>query len=162
MKKLNLMFRQKLQVVKLKACQEFKTKIQFTGNQPSISEMKDSTIFQYTFLLMDPKNFPKAPWAPIYTNFEGAVRRKNEIFWSKFSKNCPKTLLGLLFFQNLACGAENLDKTGTKQCLGSARNINLVDLKKRSTKFSNFFFVNVPLPPRENPRSAPECTLKCE
>ena len=120
---------------------------------------------------MDPKHFPKAPLAPIYTNFEGAVRRKNAIFWSKCSKNCPKRFLACFFFQNVACGAENLDTTGTKQCLGSARKINLKvdnlkvdnsELKKRSTKFSNFFLVNVRLPTRENPRSAPEGTLKRE
>ena len=80
-----------------KAFQEFKTKIQFTGNQPSNSETKDSTIFQYTFSLMDPKIFQKAPLAPISTNFEGAVRRKNAIFWSKFSKNCPKRFLACFF-----------------------------------------------------------------
>ena len=29
------------------------------------------TILRYSFLAMDPKIFLKAPWVPIYTNFEG-------------------------------------------------------------------------------------------
>ena len=64
-----------------------------------------------------------------------------------------KRLLWTVFFQNFGCGAENLTKTGTKQCLGRAGKINSVDLKKDRQNFRNFF-LNPPSP-RENPRSAP-------
>ena len=49
-----------------------------------------STIFQYPFLMMDHKNFLKAPSALICTNFEGGALQKNVIFWSKFFKKCLK------------------------------------------------------------------------
>ena len=83
----------------------------------------------------------KAPCAYIYTNFEegGSARRKNATFRSKFSKKCLKMPFLAYFFQNFACGEENLAKIGTKQCFGRDRKINLVDLKKRSTKFSKLF-----------------------
>ena len=104
---------------------------------------------------MDPKNVLKAPMAPIYTKYEEGARRKNAIFWSKFSKKCLQTpFFGLFFFQNYACAAENLVKTGTKQCSGRARKINLADLKKGRQKFRKFF-ENQPPSPRENSRSAP-------
>ena len=46
----------------------------------------------------------------------------------------PKNAFFGLFFQNFACGAENLAKIGTKQCFGRAREINLVHLKKKVDK----------------------------
>ena len=85
------------------------------------------TILRYPFLVMDPKIFLKAP---MYTYFEGGERaEKTQFFGQNFFKKCLKTPF-LAFFQNFACGAENLSKIGTKQCLGRARKINLVDLKK--------------------------------
>ena len=83
--------------------------------------------------------FLKAPSAPIYTNFEGErAPKKNAIFLSTFFKKCPKTAF-LTVFQKFACGADNFAKIGAKQCLGRARKINLVDLKKKSSKFWKIF-----------------------
>ena len=52
----------------------------------------------------------------------------------------PKNAFFGLFFQNFACGAENVAKTGFFSAFfgggGGARKINLVNLRKRSTKFS--------------------------
>ena len=65
------------------------------------------------FLETDPKNFTKAPLAPIYTNFEGGARaEKTRFFLSKFS-NASKNAFLVLFFQNFASGAEILAKTGS-------------------------------------------------
>ena len=98
------------------------------------------TFSEIHFWPTDPKIFLKAPLAPIYTNFEGErAPKKKRIFLSNFFKNCPKTAFFTLFFQKLACGAENLAKVGAKQCFGRARKINLVDLKKRSSKFWKIF-----------------------
>ena len=94
------------------------------------------TILRYPFLVMDPKIFLQPP---MYTYFEGGERaEKTQFFGQNFFKKCLKTPF-LAFFQNFACGAENLSKIGTKQCLGRARKINLVDLKKRSTIFLKIF-----------------------
>ena len=117
------------------------------------------TFSEIHFWPTDPKLFLRAPWAPIYTNFEGERAKKNAIFLSKFFKKCPKTAFFDCFFQKFACGAENLAKIGAKQYFGRngrAQKINLVDLKKKKGR-QNFgkFFENPPPPPRENPRSAP-------
>ena len=86
----------------------------------------------------------------------GSARRKNAIFWLKMFQKVRKNAFFGLFFQNFACGAENLTKIGTKQRFGRARKINWVDLKKSSTKFSKIFRKShTPPSPRENPRSAP-------
>ena len=46
---------------------------------------------QIQFRPTNPKNFLKAPLAPIYTKFKGGARaKKNAIFWSKFSKKYLK------------------------------------------------------------------------
>ena len=59
------------------------------------------TSLRYPFLVTDPKNFLKVPWAPIYTNFErGARAEKTQFLWSKFSKKCLKTHFWP-FFKNL-------------------------------------------------------------
>ena len=74
-------------------------------------------------------DFLKAHSAPIYTNFEGKARAgKTRFFGQNFPKK-PKNAF-FAFFQNFACGAENLAKIGTKHCFGRAGNINLVDQKK--------------------------------
>ena len=38
------------------------------------------TILRYPYLVTDPKIFLKAPWTPIYTNFEGRARAKKHDF----------------------------------------------------------------------------------
>ena len=60
------------------------------------------TTLRHPFLVTDPKNFFKALLAPIYTNFKGrgGGRRKNAIFWSKFSKKCIKTPFWPVFSKN--------------------------------------------------------------
>ena len=60
------------------------------------------TILRYPFLMMDPKMFLKAPWAPMYTNFEGGARaEKTQFFGQKFSKKCLKTPFLACFFKIL-------------------------------------------------------------
>ena len=94
--------------------------------------------------------------APIYTNFEeggGGVycaRRKNAIFLVKIFQKVPENAFVGLFFQNFACGAENVTKKVFLEFY-------FVDLKKGRKNFQKS-----PLTPRENPRSAPECTKKLE
>ena len=50
------------------------------------------------------------------------------------------------FFQQIACGAENLTETGSLECFGRARKINLVDLKKCRQSFQNIFLKIRPPP----------------
>ena len=69
------------------------------------------TILRYPYLVMNPKNFLKAPWAAIYTNFEGRAPKKRD-FLSKLSKKCIKTPFWPVF-QNFASGAETLTKIGS-------------------------------------------------
>ena len=69
---------------------------------------------------------------------ERAPKKRN--FLVKVFQKVSKNAFFGLFFQNFACGAENLAKTGTKLCLGRARKINSVDLKKRSTKLLKIRF----------------------
>ena len=48
----------------------------------------------------NPEIFLKALLAPIYTNFEeDRAPKKTQIYWSKFSKKCPKTAFYLFFYQ---------------------------------------------------------------
>ena len=57
-----------------------------------------------------------------------------------FSKNFPKTLNDFfgMFFQNFACGVENLTETGSFYWFSRAQKIQLVDLKK----CQQYFFEN--------------------
>ena len=65
------------------------------------------TSLRYLYLVTNPKFFNKALLALIYSNFEGErTPKKNAIFWSKLSGKSA-------FFQNFACGAEKLTKTGS-------------------------------------------------
>ena len=66
------------------------------------------------FWLTDHKIFLKAPLAPKYTNFKGEARRKNAIFWSKFSKKCLKTHFWYVFFFKFFSAAQ---KFRSKQSL---------------------------------------------
>ena len=84
----------------------------------------------------DPKIFLRAPWAPILTIFWGGARaKKTRFFCQNFSKSAPKTAFLYTVFQKFACYAENFAKIVAKQCFGRARKINLVDLKKKLSKF---------------------------
>ena len=108
------------------------------------------TFSEIHFWPTDPKIFVKAPLVPIYTNFEGEpAPKKTRFFCQNFSKSAQKRLFWL-FFQKFACGAENLAKIGAKQCFGRTRKINLVDLKKRLSKFWNIFWKSAPPPSRKS------------
>ena len=76
----------------------------------------------------------RPPLSGIRQNFQKKVP-KNAFFWP-------------VFFQNFACGAENLAKTGSLQCFGRAQKINLIDLKKVDKIFEIFLKIH---PPREIP-----------
>ena len=75
---------------------------------------------------------------PINTNFEGERAPKNRVLLSKFSKKCPKTAFLTCFFNKLPAAQKIWPKQGLFTALG-ARKINLIDLKKRSSKFSKTF-----------------------
>ena len=64
-------------------------------------------ILRYPFSVTDPKVFLKAP---IYTNFERGARAD---FLVKIFQKLPKNAFYGPFFQNFACGAENLAKMGS-------------------------------------------------
>ena len=57
-------------------------------------------------------NFPKAPFAPIYTNIEGERARKNANFWSKPTLQKKPKYKIFCFLQNIAYGALNMVKIG--------------------------------------------------
>ena len=57
------------------------------------------TILRYPYLVTDPKIFLKAPWAPIYTKFEGGARAEKTQFLAKFFQECPKTLFWPVFWK---------------------------------------------------------------
>ena len=71
------------------------------------------TFQEIHFLPIEPKSFLKAPWAPIYTNFEGERALKKRNFFFKIFQKVFKNGFFDLFFQKFACGADNLAKTGT-------------------------------------------------
>ena len=72
----------------------------------------------------------------------------------------PKNGFFDLFFLKIACGAENLAKTGSFYCFGRARKINLIDLKKKVVKiFENFFENPPPLEKILDPPLIGECFL---
>ena len=56
------------------------------------------TFSEIHFWPTDPKIFLKAPWAPIYTKFEGErAPKKNAIFCQNFSKSAQKRLFLTVF-----------------------------------------------------------------
>ena len=79
------------------------------------------TILRYPFLVTDPKNFLKAPLAPLFTNFEWGARAKKTGFWSKFSKNCLKTPFLACFFKILPAKQKIWSKWGLFSDLGELR-----------------------------------------
>ena len=83
---------------------------------------------------MDPKNVLKAPLAPTYNNFEGGARAEKTQFLVEIFQRVHKKAFLTCFFKILV-------KTGTKQCFGRARKINLADLKKGR---QIFFLIRLP------------------
>ena len=80
----------------------------FDPSQPKESPV--CTVLRYPCLVTDPKNFLKAPLAPIYNNFEREARaEKRNFLVNNFQKVPKNTLFG--FFQNFACGADISPKT---------------------------------------------------
>ena len=82
------------------------------------------TFLGYLFWVTDHKFFLKAPLAPIYTNdlytfganitLRGERAPKKRNFLIKIFQKVPKNaFFGLFFFQNFACSAEILAKTGS-------------------------------------------------
>ena len=102
------------------------------------------------------KFFQRRLWCQFILILRGSARQKNAFFLSKFSKKCPKTAFLTCFFKKIACGAENLAKTGSFYCFGRAQKINLFDLKKRSTKF----FASLPPPAPGSAPAAKETLLQ--
>ena len=51
--------------------------------------------------MTDPKNFLKAPLAPIFTSFEGGARAKKRNFLFKIFQKVPKNAFFGLFFKIL-------------------------------------------------------------
>ena len=94
------------------------------------------TILRYPFLA-EFITFLKV--SPIYTNFEGGARAEKTRFFGQNFQKVPKNSFFGLFFKKFVCDAESLIKLRSLKCFGRAQKINLVDLKKRSTKISNFF-----------------------
>ena len=107
---------------------------------------------KYPFLVTGPTIFLKAPWAPIYTIFEGGARAEKTQFLVKIFQKVLKNGFFDLLFQKIACGAEILASVFLVLQESSQ---NLFDRpEKRSSNFRKFFET----PPRENPRSAPDFT----
>ena len=96
------------------------------------------TILRYPFLVTDPKVFLKAPLAPIYTNIEGGARaEKNAVFQPVYSKLCLRR--------------RSFGPNGLFKRFGRAWKINLVDLKKMSTKNSKIVIVTIFLSKKWSP-----------
>ena len=91
--------------------------------------------------MTDLKIVLKAPLAPIYTNFEGGARAvKTRFFGRHFPKKKPRRLFWL--FSKIRLRRRKFVQIRVfimVEDMGRAQKINLVDLKKRSTKFSTFF-----------------------
>ena len=73
------------------------------------------TILRYPVLATDPKNFLKEPLARIYSEGGGGgggfcARRKNDIFWPKFSKKCLKMFSP--FSKNLPAAPKSFSNYG--------------------------------------------------
>ena len=85
------------------------------------------TILRYPYLVTDPKNFLKAPLAPIYTYFRGErVPKKRNFFGQNFLKSAKNAFL--------ACFSKFcLRRTGSFYCFGRARKINSGRPKKKSS-----------------------------
>ena len=74
------------------------------------------------FSVTDPKIFLKAPFAPIYTNFEGErAPKKTRFFLWKFSKKCTKTAFLTCFLMNLPAAQTIWPKQRLYSALGKLR-----------------------------------------
>ena len=80
------------------------------------------TIFQYPFLVVDPKNFLKASLASKYTSFRGERAPKKRDFLVKFfQKSLKKPFLGC-FFKILPAAPKFWPKQGQNSALGELEN----------------------------------------
>ena len=99
------------------------------------------------FWPIDPKIFLKAPWAPIYTNFEEErAPKKNAIFLSKFFKKCPKTAFLTVFFKNLPAAQKFCQNRGKTVLWESSKN-QFGRPKKKNKILENFLKIRAPPPP---------------
>ena len=97
----------------------------------------------------DPKFFLKAPWAPIYTNFEDERAPKIEkCFESFFSQNFSKKAQKQFFecFSKICLRRWKFSQNRGKTVLGESSKNQFGRPKKRSSKFLNYFFENPPPP----------------
>ena len=111
------------------------------------------TFSEIHFWPTDPKNFLKAPLAPIYINFKGKrAPKKSDFFLSKFFKKCPKTAF-FNVFSKICLRRRKFCQNRGKTVLGESSKNQFGRTKKiRSSKFWKIFWKSAP--PRENPRSA--------
>ena len=99
------------------------------------------TFSEIHFWPTDPKIFLKAPWAPIYTNFERErAPKKTRFFCQNFSKKCPKTaFLTVFFFSKNCLRRRKFSKNRVKTVLWESSKNQFGRPKKRSSKFWKIF-----------------------
>ena len=92
-------------------------------------------ILRFPYLVADPKKFPKAPSAPIYTNFEGVKIFQN------VGQNFPKVPTNAIldcFFSKFCLRREKLDQNRVFLLLWESSDNQFGRPKKRSTNFRKF------------------------
>ena len=105
------------------------------------------TILRYPNLVTDPKNFLKAPLAPIYTYFEVGARAKKRNF---FGQNVLKSAQKCRFwpvFQNFACSARKFDQNRVFLMLWESSENHFGRPKKKVDKIFKNFLKSAPPPP---------------
>ena len=114
------------------------------------------TFSEIQFLPTDPKIFLKAPWAPIYTKFEGkrAPKKKRDFFVNIFQK-VPKNGLFDCFFFKICLRRRKFTHNRGKTVLWESSKSQFGRPNKKVVKILENFLKIRPPPPRENPRSAP-------
>ena len=110
------------------------------------------TFSEIHFRPTDTKSFPKAPWAPIYTTFEGErAPKKCDLFINIFQK-LPKNAFSTVFSKNCLRRKKFSQSRGKTMLWESSKNQFGRPKKKVVKIFENFLKIR---PPRGNPRSAP-------
>ena len=110
------------------------------------------TFQEIHFWPRDPKIFLKAPWAPIYTNFEGGERVEKTRFFGQNFPKCLKTPFLDGFFNILPAAQKIWPKQGLNRAKGELEKSFWSTYKKNDKIFEIFLKIRSP---RENPRSAP-------
>ena len=97
-----------------------------------------STFQEIHFWPSDPKIFLKAPWAPIYTNFEGEERAEKTQFFGQNFPKCLKTLFLDSFFKILPAAQKIWPKQGLNRAKGELEESFWL-IYKKTTKFLKMF-----------------------